>query len=80
MQYTLIVPPSIETSLTGFAIGATKIIGKTEWRVDIYVGEDYPRIYRAGVRHDVAKVTSLVASFANTVQKQYLQLIALKSA
>ena len=79
MKYTLIVPSSYETALTGFAMGATKTVGKTEWRVEIYVGEDYPRIYRAGELQKILHVPELIARMANAVCKQYAQFVALKA-
>ena len=48
MKYQLIIPPTYETQLTGFRLAGEKTIGKTLWRVEIWQGEHFPRVYRNG--------------------------------
>ena len=49
MTFDLIVPPTYETALTGYVMGAAKRVGKTDWRLEVYRGEaqasaaNYPR-------------------------------------
>jgi hypothetical protein len=49
MKYQLIVPPSFETEITGLALGAEKIIGKTLWRLEFYRGHKVLCLYKDGV-------------------------------
>jgi hypothetical protein len=48
MTFDLIVPPTYETALTGYVMGAAKRVGKTDWRLEVYRGEIFPRVYRDG--------------------------------
>lgn len=75
MQYTMIVPPKIETSLTGFAMAAEKIIGKTLWRIEYWLGEKYPTVYRDGkMQASLCICPPSVIKFGNAVTKQFNQM------
>ena len=50
MKYQIIIPPLYETAITGFVCGGKKKIGKALWRVDVYMGESSPRLYRDDVQ------------------------------
>ena len=48
MNFNLIIPPAAETAVTGYLMGAARQIGKSAWRLEIYRGEAFPRVYRNG--------------------------------
>ena len=48
MTFDIIVPPTYETAILGYVMGATKRVGKTDWRLEVYRGEALPRVYRNG--------------------------------
>lgn len=75
MQYTLIVPPNIETMVSGLVLAAEKSIGKTHWRVEIYNSETFPRIYKNGRQLAAACICPESAiKFANTVVAQWNEI------
>jgi hypothetical protein len=80
VKYTLIVPPSYKTAVTGFVMGAVKTVGKTEWRVEIYAGERFPRIHRAGEAQLLSALPALIVRLSNALCAQHAQLAALRAA
>ena len=65
MKYQLIVPPNYETQITGFALGAEKIIGKTHWRLEFYRNENTLRLYKNGkLQTEFEALPKLVCRFA----------------
>jgi len=76
MQYTLIVPPKTETAVTGFALAAEKTIGKTAWRIEYWLGETFPRVYRNGKAQASLVICPVsVIKFGNAVAQQYIGLL-----
>lgn len=59
MRFQAIIPPAYEAEITGFLCGGEKRIGKALWRVDVYKGEYFPRVYKNGAR--VASIGGLPA-------------------
>ena len=66
MTFDLIVPPTYETALTGYVMGAAKRVGKTDWRLEVYRGEALPRVYRDGAAQ------ASTANYPRTVVKFWL--------
>ena len=50
MKFSLILPSTFETATTGYVIGAERQIGKSAWRLEVYRGETFPRVYRDGAQ------------------------------
>ena len=74
MQYQLIIPPIAETQITGFAMAAEKIIGKSHWRLEIWQGENLPRAYKDGKSQESVKVCSKsVVKLSNSLVSFYNQ-------
>jgi len=71
MRYQIIIPPAYEAQITGFLCGGEKRIGKTLWRVEVYRGEFFPRVFKNGAR--VASIGGLPAM----VQKLGYEVAAL---
>lgn len=59
MRFQVIIPPLYETEITGFVCGGEKKIGKALWRIDVYRGEYFPRVFKNGAR--VASIGGLPA-------------------
>lgn len=73
MQFTIIVPPNIETSITGFIMGAEKTIRNTQWRVEYHAGETLPRILKNGapIDHTENTLPKSAVLFANAATQWF---------
>jgi hypothetical protein len=63
MNFNLIIPPNVETAITGFVMSAEKTVRGTVWRFEYWHGENYPRVFRNGDR-----IASLETCSANTIK------------
>ena len=64
MNFSLIIPPAIETAATGYLMGAARQIGKSAWRLEIHRGETLPRVYRNGAAQaSIAECSPAVVKF-----------------
>ena len=71
MQFTLIVPPAFEAQL-GLMIGAgERTVRGTVWRVELWPGDMWPRIFKAGQRIPLARVPEHAAKLANAVNRAF---------
>lgn len=46
MKNKWIIPPTTETMITGFSGALEMKIGKSNWRVEYWTGEQTPRVYK----------------------------------
>lgn len=73
---TLIVPPRVETEITGFRLAAERTIHRIVWRVEFWWDNPLPRIFRNGVRVcDLTKLPEYAINFANRVNINILSKI-----
>jgi len=76
MEYNLIMPSNAETSITGFAMGAEKKIGKSLWRLEIHNGERFCRVYKDGKQQASVSICGpSVIKFSNALVAKYNSLM-----
>lgn len=72
MKYALIIPTNAETAVTGFAMAAEKTIGKTAWRIEYWLSDTFPRVYRNGkAQASLVICPQSVIKFANAATQQF---------